>query len=608
MARCFPNHYVSDHGPNHVETVFFGRLRDELPHDYVVLPGLERAAVDGFPEGEADFIILHPRGRLLLEIKGGGWKRRLGTWFRLEKKNWIVHKPCLLSQSRRNCHSLRKDVQAKFPKDSAESSCLFGRAIVFPDMDVELNTGEFAGEIFITRRDLLPEDGLAKVMERLFDFAETQYRLGKQGKELKEAIKKENYHAKVEQREPVMIEPKPLESYDIPARLTPEQVMAVAEALRPDFKPVFNLSADEVNRALIRFSASQLRVLDAVERSKRLRISGGPGSGKTLLAFESVRRELRERPESKVAMVCFNRGLGGFLGDVARSEGLGGLTVGSFYVHVDKLLGDEGRSGGDADYYRDRVDRAMAAAKALPEEHKFDLLVVDEGQDFRGDSRMLAFMDAVLKGGFSKGRWRWFEDLNQILTPATPDPVDARLAEITGHIDEQAEVVVAGNWRNTEQIVELSCKALGATYVEDELGLQGPAVENGVAPEGREADMLGAVLEHLVAKEIAEGRYQAEDVVVLSMRGGAKASFEGKTSLGGFPVEPYEATQPAKPGVIRTSSVFKFKGLEAHTVILTDLDSLAELRDRRKAYVGITRARYRLFVLGAKDPLSEIFK
>lgn len=608
MARCYPNHFVSDHGPDHVESVFYRRLRDELPHEYVVLPGLERAAADGYPEGEADFIVLHPRGRLLLEIKGGGWRRRLGTWFRKEGKDWVVHRPCLLNQSRRNCHSLRRDVQAKFPKGSAESGCLFGRAVVFPDMDVELTTGEFAGEIFVTRRDLLPEDGLLRVVERLFDFAETQHRLGKQGKEFKEAIKKENYHAKIEQREPAVIEPKPLESYGIPDRLTPEQVMAVAEALRPDFKPVFNLSADEVNRALIRFSASQLRVLDAVERSKRLRISGGPGSGKTLLAFESVRRELRERPESKVAMVCFNRGLGGFLADVARSEGLAGLTVGSFYVHVDKLLGDEGRSGGDADYYRDRVDRALAVAKVLPEEQKYDLLVVDEGQDFRGDSRMLTFMDAILKGGFSRGRWRWFEDLNQILTPVAPDPSDARLAEVTGHIDEQAEVVVAGNWRNTEQIVELSCKALGAPYAEDELGLQGPPVENGIAPEGRERDMLAAVLEHLVAKEIAEGRYQAEDIVVLSMRGGTKASFEGATSLGGFPVEPYDATQPAKPGVIRTSSVFKFKGLEAHAIILTDVDRLEELRDRRKAYVGITRARYRLFVLGAPTPLAELFK
>jgi len=37
--------------------------------------------------------------------------------------------------------------------------------------------------------------------------------------------------------------------------------------------------------------------------------------------------------------------------------------------------------------------------------------------------------------------------------------------------------------------------------------------------------------------------------------------------------------------------------MESHVVILTDLDKVETLRDRRKAYDGITRARYQLFLL-----------
>jgi len=39
-------------------------------------------------------------------------------------------------------------------------------------------------------------------------------------------------------------------------------------------------------------------------------------------------------------------------------------------------------------------------------------------------------------------------------------------------------------------------------------------------------------------------------------------------------------------GTIRTSTVFKFKGMESRVIILPDVDALTTTRDRRKAYVG----------------------
>ena len=59
-------------------------------------------------------------------------------------------------------------------------------------------------------------------------------------------------------------------------------------------------------------------------------------------------------------------------------------------------------------------------------------------------------------------------------------------------------------------------------------------------------------------------------------------------------------------GTIRTSTVFKFKGMESHVVILTDVDALTTTRDRRKAYVGMTRAKYDLYVLGQPEALALI--
>ena len=53
------------------------------------------------------------------------------------------------------------------------------------------------------------------------------------------------------------------------------------------------------------------------------------------------------------------------------------------------------------------------------------------------------------------------------------------------------------------------------------------------------------------------------------------------------------------------SLVFKFKGMESHFVVLTDLDTLDSPRDRRPAYVGMSRAKYALFVLGTSTVADE---
>jgi hypothetical protein len=124
---------------------------------------------------------------------------------------------------------------------------------------------------------------------------------------------------------------------------------------------------------------------------------------------------------------------------------------------------------------------------------------------------------------------------------------------------------------------------------------------------GSEFSVLEGLVRNQLATEFATRQYAPEDVVILSMRGAGKASFEGRTSVGGFPLVPYDPVAPRVPGAIRCTSVFKFKGMESHVVILTDLDTLETLRDRRKAYVGISRARYKLFLV-ATDAVHALLK
>jgi len=604
MARCFPD-YVDGKAEGHQESAFLARLRTELPDEFVVIPGLEVAARRDHQESEVDFIVLHPRGRLVLEVKGGKLRRINGHWERLKRGVWVPERKSPFYQSRANSHAVREFIEERFGKSSPEGQALYGRVVVFPDAALEDDSIEVTDQMVLDQSDLVGEGGLLAAINGLLADAENQFRVGRQKKDLK----RQQYEAEQVLKAggvPAEVVELPLEGIRLPDPLTDEQVLRVAKALRPDLLLVPNLSATEVERELIRLSVGQLRALDRVQGSKRLRVLGGPGSGKTLLAVEVARRELRERPGAKVGLVCFNRSLGSFLAEVARSEGLLTAVAGSFYVHVDRLLGSPGLSAGDADYYRQRVRQATEAVRALPEEARFDVLVVDEGQDFRDDGDKLALLDALLKGGLSKGRWRWFEDLNQLLTPPASAPPSAALQALSADLDEAGEYVLTGNWRNTAQIAARVCDVMGLPHDQETPALEGPNVDTAALIPGKEFDMLEALVTKVLAPDIAARRYAPEDVVILGMRGAGKASFDGRDQVGGFPLVPYDPVAPAVPGAIRATTVFKFKGMESHVVVLTDLDQMETLRDRRKAYVGMSRARYRLILVATPEVLGKL--
>jgi hypothetical protein len=567
MARCIPD--VIPAAQHHDgEQALLERLRTELPDEFIVIPCLEVPHLRNGRDSEADFVILHPRGRLVLEAKGGEIRCVQGRWERKKSGKWQpLHPPFF--QARDNSYEIREYLKRTFGKEAPEAKMPFGHVVVFPSIDFNVETIEMPDARLIDRTELANSD-MVKIMHRLLEDTEQRYLARFPG-------------------------------YDLPAPLTDAQLLAVANKLRPEVRMTSNLTPDSLERELIRLSSTQLRALDAATQSKRLRITGGPGSGKTLLALEVCRRELAANPALKIGLVCFNRHLGAFLVDVAKADRLEGVTPGSFYLHLDRILGDVADAKAtDPAYFQQRVRAALEIAQRTPEAEKFDLLVIDEGQDFRDDGDKLALLDAMLKGGLAKGRWRWFEDLDQILSPEATTPPSAAHQALLDCLDAYGQVEVACNWRNTEQIANMAAKVMGRP-MPPSFGVQGPKVTTVDSRPGRDFDLLVAVLglEKLRA-------YRPEDIIVLSMKGAGKESFAGKAEAAGFRLVPYDANSPYEEGTIRTSTVFKFKGMESHVVILMDVDALVTTRDRRKAYVGMTRAKYDLYVLGQPEALALI--
>ena len=567
MARCIPD--VIPAAQHHDgEQALLERLRTELPDEFIVIPCLEVPHLRTGRDSEADFVILHPRGRLVLESKGGEIRCVQGRWERKKSGKWQpLHPPFF--QARDNSYEIREHLKRTFGKEAPEAKMPFGHVVVFPSIDFNVETIEMPDARLIDRTELANSD-MVKIMHRLLEDTEQRYLTRFPGQSL-------------------------------PAPLTDTQLLAVANKLRPEIRMTSNLSPEALDRQLIRLSSTQLRALDAAAQSKRLRITGGPGSGKTLLALEVCRRERTANPAERIGLVCFNRHLGAFLVDVAKADRLDGVTPGSFYLHLDRILGNiADAKATDPTYYQKRVRAALEIAQRTPEAEKFDLLVVDEGQDFRDDGEKLALLDAMLKGGLAKGRWRWFEDLDQILSPEAATPPAGAHLSLLEQLDAYGQVEVDCNWRNTEQIAQAAAKVMGRP-TPPSFGVQGPKVTTVASKPGRDFDLLVAVLGHENLR-----KYRPEDIVVLSMRGAGKESCAGKDEAAGYRLVPYDANSPYEEGTIRTSTVFKFKGMESHVVILMDVDALTTTRDRRKAYVGMTRAKYDLYVLGQPEALTLI--
>jgi hypothetical protein len=567
MARCIP-----DTIPQRLfvksEARLFERLRQELPDDYVLLHSLNIPGKRAGSDVESDFVLLHPKCRLVLEVKGGGIECAEGVWYTNNSKGRHEITPPF-HQARFNSFDIYDHLKNSFGPGSLGHKGLFGYAIILPDVDLEVPTIEGDPRRIIGKTEL-EATSMLEIVERQI------------------AVSAQMFKDKFPDQ-------------DEPPLMTPEVLAQTIQFLRPDLRLIPSLSADQMDKQLLKLSSEQMRSLNMMERNPRLRVTGGPGSGKTLLAFETCRRELMARPESRIGLMCFNRHLGSFLADVSKAEGVSGIDAGSFYSHCDRLIGNAGdQTSTDPAYYRQRVTDALSAARILPEERKFDLLVVDEGQDFRDDGDKLALMDALLKGGLSKGRWRWFEDIDQILSPEAPNPPSGGHLEALQALEAGAEAMMVHNWRNTDQIGRAVAKVIGRTDIETS-GIPGPAVVSAPYPPGRELELLNLVLaKHVLPKHLPM------DIVVLSLRGAGKESYAGAAELAGLKAVPFDPAKPYEEGTIRTSTVFKFKGMESHVVVLTDLDKLDSPRDRRRTYVGMSRAKYALYLLGSESTLQLV--
>ena len=308
----------------------------------------------------------------------------------------------------------------------------------------------------------------------------------------------------------------------------------------------------------------------------RLRIQAAAGAGKSLVAIEAYEQAIAngENP----LLVCFNRPLA----DALQTRLGDAENVNNFHGHCRKWLekfGDADRlqaSESDGSAFWDELVEQMAdiADKAGP----FDVLIVDEGQDFKTD--WYEVLRLAMKPNY---RCLWLEDAEQALLGNKPVPLEGFVRYNNRR-----------NFRTPARIARFINKLLDKN-VDWANPLEGytPWVTT-YATEREQRERL----EERVHALMRQG-FKAEQIAIVSLRGQPSAVYRDLSEIAGKSIRRftgrYDNGNPVHTvGPIHAETIYRFKGQQAPAVILTDIELSGEQEelDRETAllWCGLTRS------------------
>jgi len=563
MARMIPPAYSLKTPAG--EKDLFRKLRDDPDTDgWVVLHSLDIKKHQTKIEGELDAVLLVPGlGILCLEVKGCDVARSGGKW--IYPYEVSIEGP--FKQVSRGMHSLHKYVVSR---DSSLGKLLFFSAVVFTKVDFDEQSPEWHPWQIVNRRLFLRKP-ISKTVVDILERAHIH---------VKEKVGGSSWY------------------HDNSSRVTTGQIKKLVSILREDFEyaTTSRYNVDDIEETITRFTEEQFDSLDLLLENERVVFKGPAGTGKTFLALEAARRAAMDG--KNVLFVCYNNLLGDWLAtQVSRfPEFPGKVESRTFHGLLVAISGSKPPNGAGNDYWRKDLpklasDRLLDDSRSWPE---YDTIIVDEAQDLLTEEYLDAF-DVLLKGGLAGGKWAFFGDFERqaIFVAEGDSGMHVALQGLRARAPHHVNFGLRINCRNAEPIAHTL------------------AITSGLSPgykrilhdlDGSDVDPLFYVSpadqKNLLATAIGEllPTFKPGEIAILSMRNDAQACAANTSSENsGYRLAPIRAVFDSQ--TIAYSSISAFKGLEAPAVVLTDIESLKDERSIALLYVGMSRARVRLFML-----------
>lgn len=556
MARMYPDRIpqpVRDSAWLDAECATYEALRDQLDDRWSVFAWvgwvLKRRG-DGAAKGEADFVLAHPEhGVVVLEVKGGVLRVENGRWSS-ESMHGAVHEldRSPAAQAQHNRHHIESKLREhpRWPGDGVP----FGYAVVFPDC--ALPDGIVAADA--PRDILLPYGDLARLAERLPAIA--------------------HFWARPDGRR----------------ALGDDGVRIVTGVLANSFEmrvPLGRAIAEDTRR-IIELTETQFHVLDGLSRNRRVVVTGGAGTGKTLLAVEKAKRLARDHGY-RTLFTCFNLPLAQYLrASVGRIEGLGVMTFhelcAEFARRAGRTVPELTRPGLANAFFREELPALLLdALTTVPD--RYEAIVVDEGQDFSANDR--AALELVLEERDDSVLYVFQDETQAIYREASAWP-------------ERGMVPygMTENRRNTQAIHEVMGRLSGGTRTKA-TGPEGRPPEFVVAAGAREQSRaLSRVLHRL----IRDDNVPPGSIAVLVSSRRAVPGLLQAGRIGAFEVTTEHDDDRAR---VLVESVTRFKGLERDVIVLVRMDPVDYCEFAPMLYVGASRARSQLVVIGEESLLAR---
>jgi hypothetical protein len=353
--------------------------------------------------------------------------------------------------------------------------------------------------------------------------------------------------------------------------LSGSEIDSLVACLAPTLR-VRRLLCDEIadaDQALMMLTVEQAKILHLLRRIRKAAILGGAGTGKTVLAAEKA-RQLSESG-FRTLLLCYNAPLRLHLLGALKTSKVDVDTFHTLTVREVRRAKMKMPFEPSSAWYETEAPNLLKAAVGI-NGTRYDALLIDEAQDFAQEwlssmQVLLANDDALLY---------LFADSHQDLYQrgwAIPDGL--------------VEFELTINCRNTRPIAERVAGIFGDAL--EDRSIDGPD------PRFIEVDrreQIASYVVRLVESLLLEERIAPSQMIVLT---DAAAIVSELRTMG---AAEYLFTTLEGHG-IPVETIFRFKGLERDVVVLALTDKALSEDLRVLAYVGLSRAKTGLYVLGS---------
>ena len=518
--------------------------------------------------GELDFLVLAPNeGFFCIEVKHGGVSRRNGEWCftnRYGKTNCKKTGP--FEQQSATMNSIRsfilKKIMHKKEMHDRFERILWGSGVAFTSMNESIDFGpEGHSWQVLTKQGLgLPIGTYISTLSK--------------GAHREQSTK---YW------------------YDVnKARPTKKDCEELVSILRGDF----DINYSEINRMIDTenriedYTKEQFSLLDFVNYNPRCLITGGAGTGKTLMAMEIAKRKATDG--LNVGLFCFNKRLGEKLGKsinnlITKQGSIGYCGTLHKYMLNQTKSKLKGNTEEQEKYFSETLPLNFLIERYDSEEKdKLDFLILDEAQDLITLNYLEVF-DSILKGGIRNGNWILFGDFsNQAIYS---DGLIKIFELLNSYSSFTRFPPLKINCRNTKNIAEQNTLFTGVEL-----------------PEFTSRNHEGNTV---ICRYPKDPPKEIEKILLAIEKRGiplSRITLLSPKTIGNSIINDSESVLNLIKKGVQYSTIHGFKGLENSIIILYDFDDISSDRMQRLLYVGISRATQELYLVLDKKLETSVTK